>query len=284
MKFNMESAEFFVPDGLPAREALARTTHLAIGAHQDDLEIMAIDGILACFQQPNRWFTGVVLTDGSRSPRDALYAGYTDAEMQLVRKQEQRKAALLGKYGAQVQLDYPSSAIKDALNEQPVEDLVRILQIARPEIIYTHNLADKHNPHVATALRLIKAARRLPAEARPRKLYGCEVWRALDWLLEEDKVAFDCSAHEGLQMALVGVHASQVAGGKRYDLATLGRRHANATYYTSRTTDTATGMVYAMDLTPLLDPARDIQAYVTEFIARLSADVSARIAKFAPPR
>ena len=284
MKFNMESAEIFVPAGLPAQEALARTTHLAIGAHQDDLEIMAIDGILACFQQPNRWFTGVVLTDGSGSPRDALYAEYTDAEMQLVRKQEQRKAAILGEYGAQIQLDYPSSAIKNALNEQPVEDLVRILQIARPEIIYTHNLADKHDTHVATALRLIEAARRLPAEARPRKLYGCEVWRALDWLLEEDKVAFDCSAHEDLQMALVGVHASQVAGGKRYDLATLGRRRANATYYASRATDTATGMVYAMDLTPLLDPERDIQTYVTEFIARLSADVSARIAKFERPR
>ncbi|HEY89141.1 MAG TPA: PIG-L family deacetylase [Thermoflexia bacterium] len=284
MKFNMESAEVFVPDGLPAREALARTTHLAVGAHQDDLEIMAIDGILACFQRTDRWFTGVVLTNGSGSPRDALYAGYTDAEMQLVRQQEQRKAAILGEYGAQVQLDYPSALIKDTLNEQPVEDLVKLLQIAQPEIIYTHNLADKHNTHVAATLRLIEAARRLPAASRPAKIYGCEVWRALDWLLEEDKVTFDCSAHEGLQMALVGVYDSQVAGGKRYDLATMGRRRANATYYASHTTDTATGMVYAMDLTPLLDPERDIQAYVTEFIARLSADVSARLAQFRLPR
>ncbi|MEA3308755.1 MAG: PIG-L family deacetylase [Chloroflexota bacterium] len=284
MKFNMESAAVFVPDGLPAREALARTTHLAVGAHQDDLEIMAIDGILACFQQPNRWFTGVTMTNGSGSPRDALYAEYTDAEMQLVRKQEQRKAALLGEYGAQVQLDYPSASIKDALNEQPVEDLVKLLQIAQPEIVYTHNLADKHNTHVATALRLIEAARRLPAASRPRKLYGCEVWRALDWLLDEDKATFDCSAHEGLQLALVGAYDSQVAGGKRYDLATMGRRRANATYYASHATDTATGLVYAMDLTPLLAPERDIQAYVTEFIARLSADVSARLTQFGLPR
>lgn len=54
MKFKLDSAELFVPDGLPPREALARTTHMAVGAHQDDLEIMAVDGILLCFQREDR--------------------------------------------------------------------------------------------------------------------------------------------------------------------------------------------------------------------------------------
>ena len=31
-------AEFFIPDNLPIEEAIARTTHMGISAHQDDLE------------------------------------------------------------------------------------------------------------------------------------------------------------------------------------------------------------------------------------------------------
>ena len=89
MKFTLDSAHVFVPDDLPPQNALARTTHLAIGAHQDDLEIMAIDGILQCFQRSDRWFTGVVVTNGSGSPRDGLYKNYTDTEMRAVRIREQ---------------------------------------------------------------------------------------------------------------------------------------------------------------------------------------------------
>ena len=29
--------------------AVAKTTHMAIGAHQDDIEIMAYHGVLECF-------------------------------------------------------------------------------------------------------------------------------------------------------------------------------------------------------------------------------------------
>ena len=36
-----DGSEAFVPDGAPLPAALARTTHLGIGAHPDDLEIMA---------------------------------------------------------------------------------------------------------------------------------------------------------------------------------------------------------------------------------------------------
>ncbi len=44
--------------------ALARTTHLGVAAHQDDLEILAIDGILRCLGDPEQWFCGVVVTEG----------------------------------------------------------------------------------------------------------------------------------------------------------------------------------------------------------------------------
>lgn len=274
MKFKLDTAQIFVPDGLSDELALARTTHMGISAHQDDLEIMAMDGILQCFGREDRWFTGVVVTNGAGSPRNGLYANYSDQEMQLVRVKEQKKAAVVGEYAAQVLLDYPSWAVKDGSNKSAVEDLVSLLKLARPEIVYTHNLADKHPTHVGVALKVIEAIRRLPAEERPTRLFGCEVWRDLDWMIDDDKIAFNLSAQENLQTALVGVFDSQVSGGKRYDLATMGRRHAHATYYASHGTDEATGVNFAMELTPLIqDPAKDIISYVQEYIDRFAQDV-----------
>ena len=278
MQLHSQNAIVFVPDGTPEAEALARTTHLAIGAHQDDLEIMAMDGILQCFQRADKWFTGVVMTNGAGSPRTALYADYTDAEMQQVRIKEQKKAAVVGEYAAQVLLGYPSSAVKDGAAGDPVDDVVRILRATRPQVVYTHNLADKHATHVGVALKVIAALRQLAPEERPQHVYGCEVWRDLDWMVDTDKVAFDLSAQENLQLALLGVFDSQVSGGKRYDLATMGRRRAHATYHASHDTDIATGMSFAMDLLPLVEqPEQDVIAYVEAYIARFAEDVRARI-------
>jgi LmbE family N-acetylglucosaminyl deacetylase len=283
VKFYLDTAEIFVPDGVSAEEALARTTHMAIAAHQDDVEIMALDGILKCFQRDDRWFCGVVVTNGGGSPRDSLYRDYTDEEMQAVRRKEQKKAAVVGEYGALVLLDHPSAAVKDGADQAPLADIVRVLRAARPAMVYTHNLADKHDTHVAVALRVIAAMRGLLAEERPRRLYGCEVWRDLDWLVDEDKVAFDLSAHESLQSALLGVFDSQIYGGKRYDLATLGRRRANATYYASHDTDIASAMSFAMDLTPLIqEPARSASASVQASIDRFALDVADRLRRMGP--
>ena len=80
-------------------------------------------------------------------------------------------------------------------------------------------------------------------------------------------------------MALVGVFDSQISGGKRYDLATMGRRSAHATYFASHATDATTGLIFGMDLTPLVqDPSRDMAAYVQEYISRFAQDVRERIA------
>ncbi len=278
MKFHLPTAEIFVPDGLPAEQALERATHLAVAAHQDDIEIMAAGPILECFQQKERWFTGVVVTDGRGSPRDDLYKEYTDEEMRLVRFKEQKKAAVVGEYAAQVFLDYPSKVVKDAAQTQPVADLAVVLKAARPRFVYTHNLADKHDTHVAVALRTLAAIRSLPRGERPEKLYGCEVWRDLDWLVDGDKVPFDLSAHENLQAALLGVFDSQISGGKRYDLASLGRRRANATYFESHGVDTTRGLSFGMDLTPLIaDDDKDPTVFLGEFIQRFSEEVKDRL-------
>ncbi len=274
MNFHLDTAEVFVPDGLPGEAALARTTHLCVAAHQDDIEIMAAGPILECFQREDKWFTGVVVTDGRGSPRNGIYAQYSDEEMRLVRFKEQRKAAIVGEYAAQVMLDYPSKVVKNGGDTQPVEDIISILKAAHPQIVFTHNLADKHETHVAVAMRVIAAIRVLPENERPQKLYGCEVWRGLDWMVDSDKTIFDLSQQENLQAALLGVYDSQISGGKRYDLASLARRRANATYFASHDVDTASGLAYAMDLTPLItNPNLDVQTCVQGYIDRFAQGI-----------
>jgi LmbE family N-acetylglucosaminyl deacetylase len=280
MKLTRPDAEIWAPDGETAERALARTTHMGVSAHPDDTEIMAMEGILAGFGNTERWFTAVIVTNGAGSPRDGLYAAFTDEQMQVVRRLEQKKAAMIGEYAAAVFLNHSSGAVKDPRNPDPVEDLKTVFSVARPEIVYTHNLADKHDTHVAVALRTIAALRALPREQRPRKLYGCEVWRDLDWLVDQDKVVFRLDAHDNIAMALVSVFDSQVAGGKRYDLATMGRRRAHATYLESHAVDVAQYVSFAMDLTPLItDGTLDPHDYVQGFIRRFAEDVSARLKK-----
>lgn len=280
MQFHNPGSEIYVPDGGPADEALARTTHFAIGAHQDDLEIMAYQGILECFGKEGKHFTGVTVTNGAGSPRDDLYASYTDDDMQKIRRVEQRKAAYVGEYSAQVFLDYTSGAVKDKNSKDVVGDLKQLLSGAKAKVVYTHNLADKHDTHVGVTLRLIQAIRSLPVSSRPEKLYGCEVWRGLDWLNDEEKVIFDVSAHENLSMSLVGIFDSQICGGKRYDLATAGRRRANATYLASHATDVATSVIFGIDLTPLIkDDKLDPNTFIQGFINRFGQEVSGRLAK-----
>ncbi|MCL6614772.1 MAG: PIG-L family deacetylase, partial [Firmicutes bacterium] len=251
MQLSSPTAEVFVPDGRPVEEALRRTTHMAVSAHQDDVEIMAFHGILECFGRGDRGFSAAIVTDGRGSPRDGLYARYTDEEMREVRRREQKKAAVIGEYTALFLLDHPSAAVKDPAECGPVEDLKTLFAAARPRIVYTHNPADKHDTHVAVALRTIQALRELPPEMRPEKVLGCEVWRDLDWLVDEDKVALRVGGRDNLASALLGVFDSQICGGKRYDLATMGRRRAHATYHATHGVDEATGLTFAMDLTPL---------------------------------
>lgn len=278
MKFHLDSAVVFVPDNLPVEKALARTTHLCIAAHQDDIEIMAAEPIIACFQQKDKWFTGAVVTDGRGSPRDNLYKEYSDEEMRLVRFKEQLKAATIGEYAAQVILDHPSRVVKDASKCEPAEDILQLLEATKPQVVYTHNLADKHDTHVGVALRVIEALRKLDQAERPARLIGCEVWRSLDWMVDPDKVTMDVSAHENLQSALLGVFDSQIVGGKRYDLASMSRRRANATYFESHGVDVSQGLSFGVDMTPLMRNMEiKPEAFIQEFIQRFAKEVDDRI-------
>ena len=270
----------YIPDGTQEQAAISRTTHLAISAHQDDIEFMAYAPIAECFGNQDKWFGAIVVTDGAGSPRSGLYADYTDEQMKEVRIVEQKKAACVGEYGFLAMLGHPSKEVKDAGNAKIVEELAGLIRKARPKYLYTHNLADKHETHVATALKVIAALRMLKPEERPEKVYGCEVWRDLDWMNDDEKVYLDCGAHPNLMRCLSAVFDSQIAGGKRYDLAAEGRRLANATFSASHACDTYSALNYAMDLTPLLDKKVDIADYIAGFIDRFKVSVKENIGKF----
>lgn len=281
MLFRHSKADLFVPDQGDPAQAFSRVTHLGIVSHQDDLEIAAYHGITECFRREDKWFGGVVVTNGAGSPRKGPYAEYTDEGMQEVRKQEQRKAAFVGEYSVMVQLGYPSEEVKHSRREDVSADILSILKMTQPQFVYLHNPADRHDTHVATFLRCLEALRSLPKEARPQKVYGCEVWRKLDWLLADDKVMLWVDKFPHLISALIAVFDSQISGGKRYDLAEEGLRRANATYFDSHTTDDTNSLTFAMDLTPLIqDDKLDPEAFALGFVDRLKEDVRTRIRKF----
>ena len=273
-------ARLTIPDGKTVPDAISRTTHLGIGAHQDDLEFMAFHGILACYDKDDRWFGGVTITDGRGSSRAGKFKEWSDEQIAAERIREQEAAAVIGQYSFIAQLGFNSAAVRDAQQTAVRDELRRILEVSRPEVVYLHNLADKHDTHVGCALRCIEAMRQLPQADRPKRVYGCEVWRDLDWLVDTEKTPMPISARPELARALNEVFATQIAGGKRYDLAVLGRRTANATFSNAHSTDQESAMQWAMDLTPLAqDDSLDPIAYTVGFIDRLKADVTSRLRK-----
>jgi LmbE family N-acetylglucosaminyl deacetylase len=162
------------------------------------------------------------------------------------------------------------------------DDLAAVLAGCRPQVLYTHNPADRHDTHVAVFMRTLEAVRLLPRDARPARVLGCEGWRDLDWLPREFRVELPVEPLGTLANDLVAVFQSQIAGGKRYDLAVEGRRRANATFGDSHSVDSAEGVILAMDLTALFhDDAADPVAFIETRIDALRTDIAARLERVA---
>ncbi|MDR3186019.1 MAG: PIG-L family deacetylase [Christensenellaceae bacterium] len=247
---------------------------LVISAHQDDIEIMCPQGIIKCINRLDLGLVSVVVTDGAGSPRSGEFENCTDSEMMEIRWEEQREASRIGDYTDLIMLKHTSATLKDRDDLVVTNDLESIVRFYSPQTIYIHNLADKHPTHVNVALRSIDAIRRLDKDIRPKKLYGCEVWRSLDWLSDNDKVVFDLSGHDALLNRMLSVFKSQIAGGKRYDLATEGRRRANATYANSHGVDNFSMAAYAMDLTILIeDDTQNVREFILRQIDKFKSEI-----------
>jgi hypothetical protein len=63
----------------------------------------------------------------------------------------------------------------------------------------------------------------------------------------------------------------------------MGRRRANATYFSTHEVDISESAIYAMDLTPLVyDSSSDISEYVSKFVKRFEEDVKNRVKRLLP--
>lgn len=248
---------------------------LCICAHQDDCEIMAIDGILKGYRSKKYSFALVETTDGGGSARTGKFKDYTDEQMKAVRVKEQEAASEIGRYNSLYALNYSSKEVKDRKNQQIVDEYINIIKELKPQVIYTHSILDKHPTHVGVVLKVIQALRLLPKEEQPKLFYGCEVWRGLDWISDDKKIGFDVSRNERLQKKILDVFESQIAGGKAYTKASIGRRYQNATYYQSHSVDSYKMVSYVIDMKPLLkNPVLSIKEFALSFVEDLKNEIS----------
>ena len=215
MELHHPTAEIYVPDGKPVGGGVA--AHHA-SRHRRAPGRSGIHGVprhlASATRSKTKWFGGVTCTNGSGSARTGKYETFSDEQMMAVRRREQNRAAKIGKYGVMIQLDFPSSAVKSPTDTALAEDLKQILAATRPEIVYTHNLADKHDTHVGVVVAAIQAMRELPRAQRPKpghRLRGVAQPRLAGAM--PTKVVMDVSGHDQLAARLNGVFASQIAGG-----------------------------------------------------------------------
>ncbi len=282
MKFKHPQAFIWVPPGISSEEALKRTTHLSIGAHPDDLEFMSFHGIESCYESKDSFYTGIVVTDGAKSVKAGPYQNMSPEQMARVRIEEQLKAAKLGKYNALIMLQYSSAdLLSSSKGVRPwIQEIKKIFSYCNPHTLYSHNPFDKHPSHLAVILPLLQLLQKLEPKRKPKKFYACEVWRGLDWVLEQDRIAL-ALGKPALSKKINLLFQSQIDAGKNYAEAVKGRRIANATFSNPHETDAASQIELALDLTSLMHRTRDqIFPYLKAILSRFEKDLTKNIQRY----
>lgn len=228
------------------------TNLLAISAHQDDIEIMAMDGILKAFGSKKYAFYACVVGDGANCYKAGKYSDISDKEMVEQRSQEQTRAGQIGEYDGLYLLKHSRDYLFKN-RELVVKELAKLISDINPDIVYTHNIFDRSETHRLITSMVVDAIMTMPEETRPRLLYGCEIFRSLDWLPERYKVTFDISDNRDLQLRLVGVYDTRAEQSKNYTKAIMGRKMANAAFAACKEIDDEEKLLwYGINLTPVI--------------------------------
>lgn len=265
--------ELYIPDAVPEEQAWKRVTHLAIGAHQDDLEFMAFPAIAECYRAGTRGFFGIILTDGVGSIRGAEASRNSDREFAQIRREEQKRAATIGTYGGIYQL----AASSDELRSNPrqiAEEIWSLIKNMEPQEVLLHSPFDKHKTHLAALVASIEALRRRASALPTPRVIGCEVWRGHDWLPDARKLILDASYDPSFATRLFEQFQSQIGPGKRYGDATVGRWLANATFYQPRAADLYARAMYGVDLSELVnDQGVSIPSFIHRHLEEFATDI-----------
>lgn len=59
-----------------------------------------------------------------------------------------------------------------------MNDILTIFRAIQPKLVYTRNLADKHDTSADVTFRVIPTIRKLDNDEGPKRLVVCEVWHA----------------------------------------------------------------------------------------------------------
>ena len=84
----------------------------------------------------------------------------------------------------------------------------------------------------------------------------------------------------GRGQALLAVFDSQISGGKRYDLAAIGRRVANATFFASHDVDEMDSAAIGLDITDLVNSNASPVDFISRHIDKFKAEITGRIDRF----
>ena len=254
----LNSNSTVIPKATPNLEL---TTHLAIGAHPDDNEFMAYNGIGECYGKKDERFTGVVITDGAGSTRNGIYRDMSLEEISIVRRVELMRAANFGDFLALVYLGYTSPELKGSRQNDIRQDIVEVLINTRPEVVYVHNLFDDHDTHVAASRLSIDALREVRDSFVPQRVYGCEMTGSLDWY--PARVRLDTSMHERVAHQVLHVFESQSDNLRSYPEATIARWISQAVY--DRENKRGPHKIsFAMDLTALVNDGTDMRDFIAQ--------------------
>ena len=262
---------------IPKNAKKGKIKYLCISAHADDTEIMAYHGIKKSLENENVEFNTVIVTDGAGSSRTGKYKNVTNEQMVKLRNAEQKAVADYAHYATVWFLNYESKHNRTA---ELISDLKEIIINLKPEVIYTHNICDSHKTHIMTVSAVVKALKEIKNIFLPEKFYGMETWRDLDWLAEKNKLIFDVSCNDGTDAKLLSMFESQTEGGKRYDLAAVARREANATFSASHQVDSYSKINYGMDLMPLVKDEIPMSLYAVGLIDGFVNEVISNLKPF----
>jgi LmbE family N-acetylglucosaminyl deacetylase len=261
-------SKIYIPDKASPKEAYRRTRQVAIVAHADDIEILALKPITETALGKKKSFFGIVAANNQGGPRRPEYKKLSGAKLEQIREREQSRAARLGNYSGVAFLRFASSDIRSPRKARQVEkSILELLEAILPDVIYTHSLFDIHPTHKALALRVISALKAMPPKKRPKQFYGMEVWGSLEWLPKRYKAAFDVSKGIKVIKKLLAVYKSQNYQSHRYDEAVLSRLRANAIFSDSHKFSKKEALIYGMDLSCLIKSSNlTAVAYIEKII------------------
>ncbi|HMQ10592.1 MAG TPA: PIG-L family deacetylase [Oligoflexia bacterium] len=249
-------------------QAGKKISHLAIGAHPDDVEIFAFNAIHQCYQNNDKHFAAIICSNGSGAPAYGEFKEKSKDEIVKIRKEEQEKAAQIGNYSGLIHFNLESEVLKKG-DEVFVNDLKALIEFFKPDYIYTHSPFDDHKTHRCTLRACLQALQMINDKSWLKGFYACEVWGSLDWLPRQYKYVLGENEGDDLQMQLLDCFYSQNIGSqKRYDLGTIGRKLGNATFFESDKGNLYTHQSYALDLSSVINQNNfDISKYCVSIVA-----------------